>query len=120
MSYSFEVNDAVVWSPSNTIGRLFKGQAEAVAEAFRVHSGIGDIIEDECAIDLPVFERFLAEAVKQYEHATHPVLRSLIVSVITTASVLAERAGGRLPESKPDQAEAWAQLRDQLGHFMPR
>lgn len=120
MSCLFEVGDTTVWSPSNTIARLFKGQADAVAAAFHVTSGLGEIIEDECAVDLPAFEKFVAEAVRQYGHATHPILRSLTVSVIATASVLVERADGQLPEVEPDQAVAWAQLRREHAHFMPR
>jgi hypothetical protein len=120
MSCSFEADGTVLWSPANTIGRLFKGQADAVAAAFRVESGIGDIIEDESEVDVPVLEKFAAEAVRQYEHATHPVLRSLTMSVIAIALVLVERAGGRLPDAKPEQAAAWAQLRAELGRSMPR
>jgi hypothetical protein len=47
-------------------------------------------------------------------------LRPLTVSVIATASVLVERAGGQLPDVEPDQAAAWAQFRHEHGHFMPR
>jgi hypothetical protein len=120
MSCLFEVGDTTLWSPSNTIARLFKGQAEAVATAYHVNSGLGDIIDDECQIDLPTFEKFVAEAMRQYGHATHPVLKSLTVPVISTASVLVERAEGQLPEVEPEQAAAWAQLRREMGHYMPR
>lgn len=120
MSCSFRVGDTVLWNPANTIGRLFKGQVDAVAAAFGVESGVGDIIEDEYEVDVPVLEEFAAEAVREYEHATHPVLRSLTVSVIATVLVLVERAGGRLPDAEPEQAAAWTQLRGELGHYMPR
>ena len=121
VSCFFEVGGTTVWSPSNTIARLFKGQAEAVAAAFQVVSGLGDIIDDECQIDLPLFEKFVAEAVGQYGDATHPVLRSLTESVIAAASVLVERAGGRLPDVEPpQQAAAWARLRREHARFMPR
>jgi Family of unknown function (DUF6086) len=120
MSCLFEVDDAVVWSPSNTVGRLFKGEVDAVASAFRVPAGLGDIIEDECVIDLPVFESFLAEATQQFDRTTHPILRSLTVSVIATASVLVERAGGHLPDTEPERAAAWTQLRAEHGRSMPR
>jgi len=120
MSCFFDVGNTTLWSPANTIGRLFKGEADAVAAAFHVNSGLGDIIEDVCAVDLSAFEKFVAEAVRQYDHATHPILRSLTVSVIATASVLVERAGAQLPDVEPDQAAAWSQLRQEHAHSMPR
>jgi hypothetical protein len=120
MSCSFEIGDNVLWSPSNTIARLFKGQVEAVAAAFAVDSGLGEIVEDECEIELPAFEKFVAEAARQYGRATHPVLRSLTVSVIAVASVLVERACGRLPDAQPGQEADWAQLRREHAQFMPR
>jgi Family of unknown function (DUF6086) len=120
MSCTFDVGDTVLWSPSNTVARLFHGQAQAVAAAFAVPCGLGPIIEDECEIDLPVFERFVAEITKQYDRATHPILRSLTVGFIGTASVLVERAGALLPGSEPDQAGAWARLRQEYSRSMPR
>ena len=120
MSCLFEVGETTLWSPSNTIARLFKGQVEAVAAAYHVNSGLGEIIDDECQIDLTTFEKFVAEAMRQYGHATHPILKSLTVSVISTASVLVERAEGQLPEQQPEQATAWAQLRSEMARYMPR
>ncbi|MEU6235633.1 DUF6086 family protein [Kitasatospora sp. NPDC047058] len=120
MSCTFQVRDEVVWDPSNTVARLFKGEAEAVASAFGLVSGVGDIIEDECEIDLPVLEEFLAELVRQYHRATHPILRSLTVGFIATASVLVERAGGRLPSGEPEQVAAWARLRQEHARSMSR
>jgi hypothetical protein len=119
MSCFFEVGDTTVWNPANTIARLFKGQVEAVATVYHVESGLGEIINDECRIDLPAFEKFVAEAMRQYGHSPHHVLRSLIVSVISTASVLVERAAGQLPEAEPGQAAPWAQLRREMAQFMP-
>jgi hypothetical protein len=110
----------VLWDPSNTVARLFAGEAEAVASAFGLASGIGDIIEDECEIDLPVLEAFLAELVRQYHQATHPILRSLTVGFIATASVLVERAGGQLPAGDAQQVAAWDQLRQEHARSMPR
>ena len=39
---------------------------------------------------------------------------------IATALVLAERAGGRLPETTPEQAAAWARLRQEHARSMSR
>lgn len=120
MSCLFQVEDNILWDPSNTVARLFKGQAEAIASAFNLDPGLGAIIEDECEIDLPTFEKFLAGVVKQYNHATHPILRSLIAGFIVTASVLVERAGGKLPETEPEQMIEWTELRREYSRSMPR
>jgi hypothetical protein len=120
MSCLFQVEDSIIWNPSNTVARLFKGQVEAVASAFNLTSGLGPIIEDECEIDLPIFETFLAEVVKRYDNSTHPILRALTVGVIAIASVLVERADGRLPEVKPEQMDAWSKLRYEYSRSMPR
>ena len=120
VSCLFEIGDTVLWNPSNTVARIFKGEAEAIASAFHVASGLGDIIEDECEVDLPAFEKFLAEAMRQYHQTAHPILRSLMTGFIATALVLAERAGGRLPETTPEQAAAWARLRQEHARSMSR
>lgn len=83
-------------------------------------SGLGDIIEDQCEVDLPAFEKFLAEAMRQYHQTAHPILRSLMTGFIATALVLAERAGGRLTETTPEQAAAWARLRQEHARSMSR
>ena len=36
MSCVFEANGVTLWNPSNTVARLFKAEAEAVADAFHV------------------------------------------------------------------------------------
>jgi hypothetical protein len=120
VSCRVEIDDTTLWWPANTVAVLFKAQAEAVATAFRTESGVGDIIEDEIAIDLPVFEAFVTEAVARYQRATHPILRSLTVGFISTATVLLERAGGRLPDGTAEDLAAWARLRQQHSQWMSR
>jgi hypothetical protein len=120
MSCYFDVDGTTLWNPSNTVGRLFKAEVEAVASTLHLTSGLGDIIEDVYEIDLPIFEKFLAELVGQYHRVMHPIFRSLTVSIIATASVLVERADGRLPHAEPDQAAAWSQLRHEHGRSMSR
>ncbi len=120
VSCLFEIGDTVLWNPSNTVACIFKGEAEAIASAFHVASGLGDIIEDQCEVDLPAFEKFLAEAMRQYHQTAHPILRSLMTGFIATALVLAERAGGRLTETTPEQAAAWARLRQEHARSMSR
>ena len=110
----------VLASLGNAAWHDFKGEAEVIASAFRVASGLGDIIEDECEVDLPVFEEFLAAAARQYQQTAHPILRSLMTGFLATAMVLAERAGGQLPDTSPEQTAAWAQLREEHARSMSR
>jgi hypothetical protein len=53
-------------------------------------------------------------------YEAHPILRSLMTGLIATALVLAERAGGHLPETTPEQAAAWARLRQEHARSMSR
>ncbi|MER7670567.1 DUF6086 family protein [Kitasatospora sp. NPDC096128] len=99
--------------------RLFTGAA-AVASAFGLHSGVGEIIEDGCELDIPVLEAFVAELARRYHEATHLILRSLTVGFIATASVLVDRGGGQLPSGGPDRVAAWARLRQEQARSMPR
>jgi hypothetical protein len=120
MSCLFEVDETTVWNPSNTVARLFQGQTEAAAETLRIASGVGPIIEDECQIDLPVFEEYLSAVVQKFHDSTHPILKSMLTALIATSWVIVERAGGRLPKTEPAQAAAWEQLSQEFAHSMPR
>ena len=121
MSISFDLGDEVLWWPSNVPGRLFKGYAESIADTLKTRSGLGDIIEDECAIDLPAFEGFVGTVTDTYEKATHPIVRSLLFAFIPTAQVLLERAGRDIPRAGSDQQEAvWAAMRKEHAASMSR
>lgn len=120
MSCVFEADDITLWNPSNTVARLFKAQAEAVATAFHVPSGLGEIIDDECQVDVAALEDFVAEASKAYQQSVHPVLKALTISVIATAGVLVQRAGGSFPTLDPLADAAWAQMRSDYGSSMSR
>jgi uncharacterized protein DUF6086 len=120
MSTTFHTGGDVVWSPSNQVARLFTGQAAVITSVFAVPSGLGDIIEDECEIDPSAFAAFLTAILHQYQAATHPILRSLIVGFLGTALVLADRAGLPLPEQPQDQLTAWVALREQQARYMSR
>lgn len=120
MSMAFHDGDDVLWSPSNQVGRLFKGQAEVIASVFDIPSGLGDIIEDECDIDPVLFGKFLSQLVRQHDTTAHPILKSLIVGFIGPALVLADRAGLSLPDLPPDRLDAWATLRQEQARSMSR
>lgn len=120
MSTLFRIGDAVIWNPSNSVADLFKAQAEGAASAYHLPSGLGSIANDECYIDLPVFERFLIALVKEYNGTGHYIVRSLIAGVIGTSYVLVERAGGQLPMTEPRQTQAWTELHREYARSMPQ
>jgi hypothetical protein len=120
MSCLFIADGATVWNPSNTVARLFKGQAEAAASAFHIPSGLSAIIEDEVEIDVPLFGKFLKGLVEEYDRTTHYILKSLTSGVIGTSYVILERAGGELPEIDPRQMPAWPELHREYSRSMPR
>lgn len=121
MSISFDLGDEVLWWPSNLPAHLFKGHAESIAAALKIPSGLGDIIEDECEVDLPAFEEFVAAVSRQYDESTHPIVRAMISSFIPTAQVLVERAGGSYPKAGSERQEAvWAAMRKEHAASMSR
>jgi hypothetical protein len=119
MSILFRTDHTRVWNPSNTPGRLFKDQAEAVADALGLSSGLGELIEDEIVIDLPVFEEFLRKLVEQYDHRGHFIIMSLTAGVLGTSYVMVERAGGHVPEVDPERVPGWDDLHFQFSRSMP-
>lgn len=121
MSISFDLGDEVLWWPSNTPGRLFKGHAESIAAAFKIPSGLGEIIEDECEVDLSTFVAFVTAVMERYEETTNPIVRALTFAFIPTAQVLIERAGGSCPRAGSEQQEAvWAATRKEHAASMSR
>ncbi len=121
MSISFDLGDEVLWWPSNVPGRIFNGHAESIAAALKIPSGLGEIIEDECEVDLPAFVAFVAAVMARYEESTSPILRALTFAFIPTAQVLVERAGASYPRAASDQQEAvWAAMRKEHAASMPR
>ncbi|WP_225850614.1 DUF6086 family protein [Streptomyces sp. HPF1205] len=121
MSISFDLGDDVLWWPSNFPAHLFKGHAESIAEALKMPSGLGDIIEDECEVDLPAFEALVTAAMRRYDETTHPIVRALLSSFIPTAQVLVERAGGSYPKAESQKQESvWAAMRKEHAAYMSR
>ena len=121
MSISFDLGDEVLWWPSNLPARLFEGHAESIATALKIPSGLGEIIEDECEVDLPTFEAFIAAVTARYEETTHPIVRALVFAFIPTAQVLIERAGGSYPKAQSEQQGAvWAAMRKEHAASMSR
>lgn len=115
MSRIFKVDRTILWNPSNPVADLYKAQAEATAAAFNIESGMSPVIADECHINVPVFEKFLARLADEYYRTAHYVVRSLIFGVIGTSYVMLERVGGQLPAMGPE----WPEVRAEYSRSMP-
>jgi hypothetical protein len=119
MSVRFSANGTSVWWPASEVGRLFKGQAEAVAATVNTPSGLGELFADEVVIDLPGLEQFTMKLAPRY--TTHYyVVKSLIAGVFGPSYVMVERAGGQLPDMDPDQSPGWEDMHSEFSRSMPR
>jgi hypothetical protein len=119
VSLYFQLNETTLWNPSIKVGLIFKGEADVIASAFGIPSGLSDVVEDDCQVNLPVFETFIAEMVRQLDRTNHPILLSLTTGFVGSALALIERAGGKLPESEPGRAAEWAELSADAARSMP-
>jgi hypothetical protein len=119
VSVMFSVDGTSIWWPANTVGRLFKLQADAIAAALEISSGLGEMSADEVVIDLPVFEEFIVKLSDQYA-TPYYVAQSLITGVFGTSYVIVQRAGGQLPEIDAQRAPGWEEMVFQFSRSMPR
>ncbi|RCV51451.1 DUF6086 family protein [Marinitenerispora sediminis] len=119
MSCFFQVGGLVLWNPSNTVARVFLGQARTLAPVVGRRSGLGDIVEDECEVDLTEFAGLVAAVLELYRRSPHPLLRALLDGFVPVALVLLERGGGTALGSV-DGAAAWAEPVRAAARSMPR
>jgi hypothetical protein len=97
VSQYFQVNDLVLWNPSNRVAELFVRTSEAICPLVATPTGIGATGADAYEVDLDVFVDFVDALVKQYLSSSHPILRSLLEGFLATALVLVHRAGRTVP-----------------------
>ncbi|MEU9445779.1 DUF6086 family protein [Streptomyces sp. NPDC048304] len=115
MSCFVDIDGNDVWNPANQVARLFISQARATADAFRLDSGVGDVIEDQCGIDGRAFTSFVTTLIAEYEHTNNPTLRRLTEGVLVVSLALLKRAG--LPPEPPDE---WRECVNAQERHMPR
>ncbi|MFJ3706826.1 DUF6086 family protein [Streptomyces sp. NPDC090053] len=123
MDFRFHSSDTPergLWCPSSAVAHAFKGYSVVCSGVFDTRSGVGDIVDGECAIDFRTFSEFSAELIARYCATDQGILRSLTVGFIATSLVLIDRAGlpGPLVPGEGQQ-QAWAALRDQHARAMP-
>ncbi|MEV5708625.1 DUF6086 family protein [Actinoallomurus sp. NPDC052274] len=97
----FQVDDRVLWNPSNGVARVFVRTAEVLVPEAELPTGLGPMVEDECQVDMAAFTAFVRALIGRYEASNHRILRSLMEDFIAVALVLVERGGGTLRPSDP-------------------
>jgi hypothetical protein len=118
MSCYFQVGDQVLWNPSNSVAQIFIGEAALFARFAGCDSGVGEIIEDECHIDIAKFQHFVRALTESYSTSNNQVLRSLVGGFIPVALVLVERSGASLM-LPPDEWQGWRPAVEDAGRAMP-
>jgi hypothetical protein len=110
-----------LWTAPSSAARLFVGHSVLVAGLLEIPSGVNQVADDECVLDVSVFQTFCARAVARYERTNNGLLRTLLVGFLIIALVLLDRAGGAMPDSATaEQHASWVALRDQHAPLMPR
>ncbi|CRK58254.1 hypothetical protein [Alloactinosynnema sp. L-07] len=105
MSYTFEVGRETVWDPALRIGQLYLSLADAAGERFGVPSGLTPRADGTCAVDVPVFRRFVEAMIEVHASTRHPVMHGLFRGVLLASLVMLERADGELV-AKSEQEQA--------------
>jgi hypothetical protein len=102
MSYTFEVGDETVWDPALRVGKLFLGQAQAVADGLGLPSGLTPQRDGTCQVEPREYAAFLAEFQNWYLRSDHPELLLLAKGVLTVALALLLRTGRQPPTGGGD------------------
>lgn len=102
------------------MGRVFVGQTRVFEEVTRRNSGLGEVLDDEVAVDGAVFAEFLEALVSLYGGTNHPVLHGLLRGYIGAGLVLAQRADvlKMSPENLAD--DGWLEYAEELSRSMAR
>jgi Family of unknown function (DUF6086) len=102
MSCYFESDSGTLWNPSSSTARLFIGYARVIEEVVGVSSGLGELIGDECYVDVARFDEFCQQVVSFLQRSKHAVLASLIRDFLIICCVLLKRAGRGLETAPLD------------------
>ncbi|WP_144440923.1 DUF6086 family protein [Streptomyces roseifaciens] len=113
------MGDEDIWNPSNSVARVFLGQAEILSHLTGEETGLGPVIEDECEISIREFSKFIDSLLATYQNSNNKAFRSLLSGFISVALVLVERGGGTLESITPEYSEMWESLREANAKGMP-
>ena len=115
MSYSFCADTEIIWDPALRVGKLYLGQARAVAEVLDVPSGLTPLINGTCRVDPEAFGAFVLQFQAWYLKSSHDVFRAMAQGVLTMSVAMLLRtgqqpadAGGAEWDELLAQATEWA------------
>ncbi|MEV8377561.1 DUF6086 family protein [Kribbella sp. NPDC056861] len=98
---------------------MFVGQTRVFEEVTKRSSGLGDVLDDEVAIDGALFAEFVEALVDLHDGTNHPVLHSLLKGYIGTALVLAQRSAVLRVSKERLAAGGWLEYAEGLARSMP-
>jgi hypothetical protein len=92
VSYIFEFQNDVIWSPALRVGRLFVGFADSLATTVPAPTGLSPMAADHYYVDDQQFRRFVEIVDLEYAIG-HPIADGLLRGFRLTSLVLLERMG---------------------------
>jgi uncharacterized protein DUF6086 len=110
VSYIFEFQDDVIWSPAMRVGRLLVGFANSLAATVPAPHGLSASAADHYYVDDRQFHRFV-EVVDLEYGSGHPSADGLLRGFRLTSLVLLERMGIDVtPMAGPEELHAVIEL----------
>ncbi|MEU8232249.1 DUF6086 family protein [Actinoplanes sp. NPDC048967] len=97
MSYIFDADDRVVWSPASQVGKTYVGLADALSDAISVPHGLSPMASDYYEIGSSQFRTFV-EALNSEYSIGHRVAQGLIRGFVLTSLVLLDRMNNGMRE----------------------
>ncbi|MGW1379293.1 DUF6086 family protein [Streptomyces sp. NPDC002446] len=119
MSCFFRIGDRDVWNPSNSVARVFIGQANVLSDVLGEESGIGPIIDDECEINGGNLREFAIALIRRYEESNNPALRVLMEGVAGICILLLRRARVPMDGDITELVAAWEEKFSEVSRGMP-
>jgi hypothetical protein len=113
VSYSFYAGREMIWDPALRVGKLYLGQAQAVAEVLEVESGLQPRIDGTCAVDPESFAAFVAALQAWHLKSRHAELLQLTRGLLTVSLALLLRTGQQPPSGSGD---AWEEILAEATH----
>ena len=104
MSYIFEADGKIVWSPALHIGKLYVTIAGQLAEALQTDCGLAMMASDYWLIDPEQLEKFFGTLLKAGQ-LNHPVMRELTQGFTLITFVLLQRTGSSATQTDLMAAE---------------
>jgi hypothetical protein len=89
MSYVFDHDDEVIWSPSLRVGQLYVGLAQEMSGFLGLPHGLKAMANDYYELDSERFRDFVAAVVREF--SGHPVSGALVHGFCATSFVLLAR-----------------------------